>query len=63
MRRADLRHPIESLERTGDRWSQWSSVPMIEMSALETYRFLRARIPPPTSASAGSRLREWVCDA
>src|SRR5579883_3322651 len=47
MRRADLRHPIESLERTGDRWSQWSSVPMIEMSALETYRFLRARIPPP----------------
>ena len=47
MKRADLRHPLESLERTGDRWSQWSSQPMVEMSALDTYHFIKAMIPRP----------------
>ena len=43
----DLRRPAESQERTGERWSQWSSLPLIEMSALETYRFVKAMIPGP----------------
>jgi 2-polyprenyl-3-methyl-5-hydroxy-6-metoxy-1,4-benzoquinol methylase len=53
---ADLRYPIESQERTGDRWSQWSSQPMIEVSALDTYQFVKAMIPSP-----GQRILEIGC--
>ncbi len=44
---ADLRHPIEDKENSGDKWSQWSSLPMIEMSALDTYQFVQAMMPHP----------------
>ncbi|HEU5383744.1 MAG TPA: class I SAM-dependent methyltransferase [Ktedonobacteraceae bacterium] len=45
MSQADLRHPVASQERTGDRWSQWSSPSMIEMSALDTYQFVKTMLP------------------
>lgn len=44
---ADLRYSTESQERAGDIWSQWSSLPMIEMSALDTYHFVKAMIVQP----------------
>lgn len=56
MNRADLRYPIESQEPTGERWSQWSSSAMIEMSALDTYRFVKAMILHP-----GQRILEIGC--
>ncbi len=39
---ADLRYPVP--EHSGERWSQWSSLPMIELSALSTYRFVQSRL-------------------
>jgi ubiquinone/menaquinone biosynthesis C-methylase UbiE len=47
MRIADVRYPAQSQERGGERWSQWSSVPMIELSALSTVQFVTAMIPHP----------------
>lgn len=43
--KADLRYPIE--DNSGDKWSQWSTLPMIEMSALDTYQFVKAVIHHP----------------
>jgi SAM-dependent methyltransferase len=45
--KADLRYPIEDKENREDTWSQWSSLPMIEMSALDTYQFVKEMIPRP----------------
>src|SRR5713226_5167873 len=45
--KADLRYPIEDKDNRGDKWSQWSTLPMIEMSALDTYQFVQAMIPHP----------------
>jgi 2-polyprenyl-3-methyl-5-hydroxy-6-metoxy-1,4-benzoquinol methylase len=56
VKRADLRYPSESLETKGDAWSQWSSLPMVELSALETYRFVKAHIP-----GASQRIVEVGC--
>ena len=42
---ADIRYPIESRDPGGEKWSQWSSLPMIELSALDTYQFFSAMIP------------------
>jgi ubiquinone/menaquinone biosynthesis C-methylase UbiE len=42
---ADLRHPVEDKEHPEDKWSQWSSLPMIELSALDTYQFVKAMVP------------------
>jgi ubiquinone/menaquinone biosynthesis C-methylase UbiE len=43
--RADLRYPVE--DNSGDKWSQWSSLPMIQMSALDTYQFVKGMISRP----------------
>jgi ubiquinone/menaquinone biosynthesis C-methylase UbiE len=45
--RADLRYPIEDKDNPGDKWSQWSSLPMIQMSALDAYQFVKAMIHNP----------------
>ncbi|HLG65945.1 MAG TPA: class I SAM-dependent methyltransferase [Ktedonosporobacter sp.] len=45
---ADLRYPLESLQREGaERWSQWHMLPIIELSALDTYHFVKATLPRP----------------
>jgi 2-polyprenyl-3-methyl-5-hydroxy-6-metoxy-1,4-benzoquinol methylase len=45
---ADLRYPLESRDpHDKDRWSQWRLLPMIEMSALDTYHFVQAMISQP----------------
>lgn len=44
---ADVRDPAHSQELGGERWSQWSSLPMIELSALPTVQFVTAMIPRP----------------
>jgi ubiquinone/menaquinone biosynthesis C-methylase UbiE len=44
---ADLRYPFGSKEVSGDKWFQWSSLPMIELGALETYQFVKAMIARP----------------
>lgn len=44
---ADLRSPLESLDRSGEKWSQWSSPALIELSALDTYRFISSMISRP----------------
>jgi 2-polyprenyl-3-methyl-5-hydroxy-6-metoxy-1,4-benzoquinol methylase len=45
---ADLRYPIESRNpHDQDKWSQWSLLPIIEMSALDTYQFVKAMLPHP----------------
>jgi len=44
---ADLRFPQESLEPRGnDLWSQWSAVPLIELSARDTSHFVKTMLPP-----------------
>ena len=45
--RPDLRYPVEDKDNPGDTWSQWSSLPMIQMSALDTYQFVKAMIAGP----------------
>lgn len=45
---ADLRYPLESLQAQGaERWSQWQMLPIIELSALDTYHFVRGMLPRP----------------
>ncbi|SRR6266496_1016217 len=45
---ADLRYPLESRNpHDTDRWSQWRLLPMMEMSALDTYHFVKTMIPQP----------------
>jgi len=41
---ADLRYPTTDPEINRSRWSQWSTLPMVEMSALDTYHFVRGAI-------------------
>lgn len=53
---ADVRYPARSQERNGERWSQWSSPPMIEMSALPTVQFVTSMIP-----QSGQRILEVGC--
>jgi|GEM_PF-2014902 len=44
---ADLRHPIAYPDFDEGRWFQWRSVPMIELSALDTYQFVQSMLPHP----------------
>jgi ubiquinone/menaquinone biosynthesis C-methylase UbiE len=53
---ADLRYPVEDRGHPEDKWSQWSSLPMIELSALDTYQFVRAMMP-----GRGQRILEIGC--
>src|SRR5260370_2304507 len=40
-----LRHPIGYPELDESKWFQWRSVDMIELSALDTYRFVKSILP------------------
>jgi ubiquinone/menaquinone biosynthesis C-methylase UbiE len=44
---ADLRHPITYPDHDAGQLFQWSSVPMIELSALDTYQFVKSMLPHP----------------
>jgi ubiquinone/menaquinone biosynthesis C-methylase UbiE len=44
---ADLRHPIAYPDLDAGQLFQWSSVPMIELSALDTYQFVKSMLPHP----------------
>jgi methyltransferase family protein len=42
---ADLRHPIAYPDLDAGQLFQWSSLPMIELSALDTYQFVKSMLP------------------
>jgi ubiquinone/menaquinone biosynthesis C-methylase UbiE len=42
---ADLRHPIGYPDLDAGQLFQWSSLPMIELSALDTYQFVKSMLP------------------
>jgi len=44
---ADLRHPIGYPDLDAGQWFQWRSVPLIELSALDTYQFVKSMLPHP----------------
>jgi SAM-dependent methyltransferase len=44
---ADLRHPIAYPDLDAGQWFQWHNVPMIELSALDTYQFVKSMVPHP----------------
>ena len=44
---ADLRYPIAYPDLDAGQLFQWSSVPMIELSALDTYQFVKSMLPHP----------------
>src|SRR5947209_3693975 len=44
---ADLRHPRAYPDLDAGQWFQWSSNPMIELSALDTYQFMKSMLPQP----------------
>jgi ubiquinone/menaquinone biosynthesis C-methylase UbiE len=44
---ADLRHPIAYPDLDAGQLFQWSSLPMIELSALDTYQFVKSILPHP----------------
>jgi SAM-dependent methyltransferase len=44
---ADLRYPIAYPELDAGQMFQWSSAPMIELSALDTYQFVKSTLPDP----------------
>jgi ubiquinone/menaquinone biosynthesis C-methylase UbiE len=44
---ADLRHPIGYPDLDAGQWFQWRSVPLIELSALDTYQFVQGMLPHP----------------
>jgi ubiquinone/menaquinone biosynthesis C-methylase UbiE len=44
---ADLRHPIAYPDLDAGQLFQWSSLPMIELSALDTYQFVKSMLPHP----------------
>ncbi len=52
---ADLRHPIGYPDLDAGRWFQWRSVPLIELSALDTYQFVQSMLPqsPQTIVEVG----------
>jgi ubiquinone/menaquinone biosynthesis C-methylase UbiE len=44
---ADLRYPKGYPDLDAGQWFQWCSVPMIELSALDTYQFVKSVLPHP----------------
>jgi ubiquinone/menaquinone biosynthesis C-methylase UbiE len=44
---ADLRYPRGYPDLDAGQWFQWCSVPMIELSALDTYQFVKSVLPHP----------------
>jgi 2-polyprenyl-3-methyl-5-hydroxy-6-metoxy-1,4-benzoquinol methylase len=44
---ADLRHPREYPDLDVGRWFQWRSIPMIELSAFDTYQFVKSMLAQP----------------
>src|SRR5437870_6481209 len=44
---ADVRYPIAYPDLDEGRWFQWRSVPLIELSALDTYQFVKSMLPHP----------------
>src|SRR6266487_3504229 len=42
---ADVRHPTGYPDLDEGLWFQWRSVPMIELSALDTYQFVKSMLP------------------
>jgi 2-polyprenyl-3-methyl-5-hydroxy-6-metoxy-1,4-benzoquinol methylase len=42
---ADLRHPIGYPDLDAGQLFQWSSLPMIQLSALDTYQFVKSMLP------------------
>ena len=44
---ADLRHPIAYPDLDAGQWFQWRSLPLIELSALDTYQFVKSMLPHP----------------
>ena len=44
---ADVRHPTGYPDLDAGRWFQWRSVSMIELSALDTYQFVKSMLPHP----------------
>jgi len=52
---ADLRYPRGYPDLDGGRWFQWRSVPLIELSALDTYQFVQSMLlhPPQTIVEVG----------
>src|SRR5438046_9840872 len=44
---ADLRYPGGYPDLDAGQWFQWRSVPMIELSALDTYQFVKSVLPHP----------------
>lgn len=45
--KADLRHPVEYKDIDDNRWFEWRTLPMIELSALDTYQFVKGMITRP----------------
>src|ERR1700687_2931501 len=45
--KADLRYPVGYKNINENRWFQWSSLPMIELSVLDTYHFVKGMITRP----------------
>jgi 2-polyprenyl-3-methyl-5-hydroxy-6-metoxy-1,4-benzoquinol methylase len=50
----DLRYPVADQE--GERWSLWKSLPMMELSARDTYQFVKEALP-----SSAQRILEVGC--
>ena len=42
---ADLRYPIAYPDLDAGQWFQWGSIPLIELSALDTYQFVKSMLP------------------
>jgi SAM-dependent methyltransferase len=53
-KQADLRYPV--IDREGERWSLWKSLTMMELSARDTYHFVKAALP-----SSAQRILEVGC--
>lgn len=54
---ADVRYPLESLHTSStERWSQWRSPSIIELSALDTCHVVKAMLPHP-----GRKILEVGC--
>jgi hypothetical protein len=43
----DLRYPKGYPDLDAGQWFQWRNVPMIELSALDTYQFVKSVLPHP----------------
>jgi hypothetical protein len=51
---ADLRYSIAYPDLDAGRWFQWSSVPLIELSALDTYPFVKSMLLQSPQTIVGS---------